>query len=268
MRQKVILVLIDGLAWQVASHGMGYLLGLCEARQATMYRLCSALPSLSRPLYECILTGSTPVQSGIVHNGIQRLSNQQSIFHLARDAGLVTAAAAYHWISELYNRTPYLARRDRHTQDAGLPIQYGMFYHSDDYPDEHLLLDAEALRCRHDPDFLLIHPMNVDDAGHRFGLDSAQYRNAARCFDQLLSDLLPAWLAEGYQILVTSDHGMNNDHTHGGNLPEERDVPLFVLGRAFSHRPDVSVTQTALCGIAADLLGLSHTKPHCPELLA
>ncbi|MBV8049226.1 MAG: alkaline phosphatase family protein [Paludibacterium sp.] len=268
MQRKVILVLIDGLAWQVARDSLGYLLGLAEAGRASAYSLCAALPSLSRPLYECILTGAAPVDSGIVHNGVRRLSNQSSLFHLARAGGRRTAAAAYHWISELYNRSPYVARRDRHTNDDSLPIQHGMFYHCDDYPDEHLLLDADTLLRLHAPDFLLVHPMNVDDAGHRHGLDSAAYRNAARRFDALLSDYLSDWLAAGYQILVTSDHGMNADGTHGGSLPEEREVPLFVLGDGFSHHPSLTIDQTMLCGSMATLMGLAHDKPYCPELLA
>ena len=77
------------------------------AGRAALYKLECELPSLSRPLYECILTGVPPIQSGIVHNQVARLSNQRSIFHYATDAGLSTAAAAYHWVSELYNRTPF-----------------------------------------------------------------------------------------------------------------------------------------------------------------
>ena len=264
---KVILVLIDGLAWQTAHDCMGYLQGLCEAGQATLYRLTCELPSLSRPLYECVLTGTSPVESGIIHNSISRLSNQQSIFHLARSAGLTTAAAAYHWVSELYNRTPYVPIRDRLTSDISLPIQHGMFYHSDDYPDGHLLIDAEILRLRHDPDFLFIHPMNVDDAGHRHGYDSAQYRNTARRMDGLLSLDLPKWLSEGYQVLVTSDHGMNNDHSHGGIYPEERQIPLFTMGDRFGHQPGIAVRQTEICGIVADLMGIDHSKKNQSALL-
>ena len=55
-------------------------------------------------------------------------------------------------------------------------------------------MDGEWLRSQYDPDFLLIHPMGVDDAGHQFGLDSRQYRNQARRMDSLLADLLPQWL--------------------------------------------------------------------------
>lgn len=267
--RRLILVLVDGLAWPVAQSMMGYLQACREAGQATLYKLSCELPSLSRPLYECVLTGVPPVHSGIVNNGIQRLSNQQSIFHLARAAERTTAAAAYHWVSELYNRSPYLPVRDRFTADSTLPIQHGVFYHQDDYPDEHLFLDAEVLRQRHSPDFLLIHPMGVDDAGHREGLDGVAYRNAARVVDRLLADHVPAWLADGYQVIVTSDHGMNRDGKHGGLDPEEREVPLFVLGDAFSHEPSLSVRQTDLCGACADLLGIpAEGKPRCAGLLA
>ncbi len=267
MNSKVILVIVDGLAWQIAHDGMGYLQGLCEAGRASLYRMNCELPSLSRPLYECILTGVRPVDSGVVHNDINRLSKEESIFHLAHKAGAKTAAAAYHWVSELYNRSPYVTVRDRFTQDESLAIQYGIFYHSDSYPDDHLFIDGEILRSRYEPDFLLIHPMNTDDAGHHHGLDSMQYRNCARHVDQCLSIYLPTWIAEGYQIIVTSDHGMNKDHSHRGILPEEREIPIFVIGDQFSHDPSAVPTQLELCGIMAQLMGVPHQKKWNKKLL-
>ena len=267
MRSKVILVVVDGLGWQAGQDCMGYLQAMCEAGQASLHQLRCELPSLSRPLYECILTGTAPVDSGVVHNDVVRLSSQSSIFTLARAGGLRTAAAAYHWISELYNRAPYVPVRDRLTDDDTLPIQHGLFYHLDHYPDDHLYIDGELLRQRHDPHFLLIHPMGVDDAGHRFGGDSMQYRNAARYNDKLLSHYLPGWLEQDYQVLVTSDHGMNADHSHGGLLPEERLVPLYLLGSRFNHASTARVKQTQLCGLMATLLGLQHDKADNPALL-
>lgn len=269
MSNKVILVVLDGLEYNVGRQCMGFLQALCEQGTATLYKVQSELPSMSRPLYETILTGTVPAENGIVHNHVVRLSNQQSIFSLARAQGLTTAAAAYNWISELYNRAPYDAVRDRHTHDPELLIQHGCFYHQDQYPDSHLYLDAEWLRRQHDPDFLLVHPMNIDDAGHRAGYDSAHYRNTARHSDMALSDHLPTWIAEGYQILVTSDHGMNNDKSHGGILPEERDVPLYVIGDSFSHNAECAPKQIDLCGVVCELLGITdHNKPVTEELLS
>ena len=267
MKHNVILVVLDGLNYTVARHAMGHLQAYVAAGRAALYRLECELPALSRPLYECILTGVPPIESGIVHNNVSRLSNQRSVFHYAREAGLTTAAAAYHWVSELYNRSPFVAARDRHTQAPSLPIQQGHFYWSDHYPDSHLFADAESLRTQYAPDFLLIHPMNIDDAGHKHGLDSPQYRNSARSVDIILADYLQGWLQAGYQVLVTADHGMNNDRSHNGLLIEEREVPLFVLGNAFSLNPDATPKQTELCGTICQLLGVAHDKPVCQDLL-
>ena len=204
MSKKVILVVLDGLAYETAQQCMGFLQGLTEQGKATLYKMQCELPSMSRPLYEAILTGVAPADSGIIHNHIIRNSDQQGVFSFARRAGLTTAAAAYHWFSELYNRSPYDAVRDRFTHDPEQLIQHGIFYHQDSYPDSHLYLDAEWLRRHHDPDFLLVHSMNIDDAGHRAGLDSAHYRNTTRHSDTHLSVQLLQWLRAGYQILVTS----------------------------------------------------------------
>ena len=264
---KAILVVLDGLNYQVAEHALGHLHAYCAAGRGALYRLHCELPALSRPLYECILTGVAPIDSGVVHNDVVRLSTERSVFHYAREAGMSTAAAAYHWMSELYNRAPFQAARDRHSETPELPIQHGHFYYEDHYPDSHLFADAESLRLRARPDFLLVHPMNIDDAGHKHGLDSSQYRNAARRADVLLAEYLQRWLNDGYQVLVTADHGMNNDRSHNGLLPEEREVPLFVLGSAFSLDPAAKPKQTELCGTLCELLGVAHDKPLCRALL-
>ncbi|MDP2145475.1 MAG: alkaline phosphatase family protein, partial [Pseudomonas sp.] len=82
-----------------------------------------------------------------------------------------------------------------------------------------------------------------------------------------LADYLQGWLDTGYQVLVTADHGMNNDRSHNGLLPEEREVPLFVFGDAFSLEPEAQPRQTDICGTVCALLGVAHDKPVCQELL-
>ncbi|MFQ3230529.1 alkaline phosphatase family protein [Reinekea sp.] len=268
MSKKVILVVLDGLNYVTAKNCMGFLSGLIEQKIATLYRVPCELPSMSRPLYEAILTGVAPVHSGIVNNHIVRNSNQHSVFSLARDSGLTTAAAAYHWFSELYNRSPYDAVRDRFTNDSTQMIQNAIFYSQDTYPDSHLYLDAEWLRRTYDPDFLLVHPMNIDDAGHRAGLDSAHYRNTARHSDFHLSNYLLPWIEADYQVMVTADHGMNNDKSHGGTLIEERDVPLYVIGDGFTHDESAVPGQLEICGTVCELLGIkNHGKPIADKLL-
>ncbi len=55
--------------------------------------------------------------------------------------------------------------------------------------------------------------------------------------------------------------------SHGGVLPEERQVPLFVFGAGFSL-DDADPQQTELCGTICDLLQAAHDKPRCRALLA
>lgn len=265
-RNKVILVLIDGLSYQTAVDCMGFLASLVAAKKAQLFKVESELPSMSRPLYETILTGTAPLEHGILHNHIVRLSNQESIFSIASKAGLKTASASYHWISELYNRFPFDPKVDRITHSPDSPIQAGVFYWQDHYPDSHLYADAEYLRTTYDPDFLLVHPMNVDDAGHKAGLDSSTYRNTARYNDIYLSEFLKKWMDDGYQIIVTSDHGMNDDKSHGGTLAVEREVPLYLIGTGFASTDEsLVVKQTELCGLMCKLLGLDSADKSFPS---
>lgn len=60
---------------------------------------------------------------------------------------------------------------------------------------------------------------------------------------------------------------MNNDRSHGGILPEERQVPFYTFGSAFSLA-DAAIRQTDICGTVCQLLGVAHDKSVCTELLA
>jgi predicted AlkP superfamily pyrophosphatase or phosphodiesterase len=114
---------------------------------------------MSRPMYETIHTGMPSNEHGIVANSVVRLSNQQNVFRSLKDAGKVTAAAAYYWYSELYNRAPYDRIDDKETDDPSLNIQHGRFYTEDVYPDVELFASAAHLVRKFSPDYLLLHPM-------------------------------------------------------------------------------------------------------------
>jgi predicted AlkP superfamily pyrophosphatase or phosphodiesterase len=231
--KKVMMIVLDGLRYDVALSSMGYLNHLVEVSKAACYKVKSELPSLSRPLYEVLLTGTPSSVNGITANHIVRLSNRKSVFHIAREQGLTTAAAAYYWVSELYNQAPFDRIADRQQHDTGKPIQHGSFYFEDAYPDSHLLVDAEILRRDHNPDFLFIHPMGIDDIGHKHGGDSKSYRDKAIEMDAILASVLPLWMHLDYDIIITSDHGMNKDGSHGGTGADEREVPLYLISSLF-----------------------------------
>ncbi|MFF2527395.1 alkaline phosphatase family protein [Brevibacillus sp. NPDC058079] len=258
---KVIMVVIDGLQHKVATSQMGYVNHLVELNKAASYKVKSELPSMSRPLYEVLLTGTPSSVNGITSNDTVRLSTQKSLFHLTKEFGMRNAATAFYWVSELYNRAPFDKFVDRHQADESKVIQYGSFYYDDFYPDSHLLLDAEALRRKHDPHFLYIHTMGVDNAGHLYGSDSKQYRKSAIKMDSYLAELIPVWSQEGYQIVITADHGMNTDGDHGGTGGDERDVPLFIIGeRVKPGYHEQVIPQLAMAPFICQLLGISKSE--------
>jgi len=110
---KVVLVLSDALRYDTAVAGMGFLGHLVETHQASLYKVIGELPSMSRPMYETVHTGLPVSEHGIIANYIVRRSDKPNIFQLAVDTGKTTAAAAYYWFSELYNRAPYDRIEDR-----------------------------------------------------------------------------------------------------------------------------------------------------------
>ncbi|MBY0087424.1 alkaline phosphatase family protein [Brevibacillus brevis] len=258
---KVIMVVIDGLQYQVASTQMGYLNHMVELNKAAYYKVKSELPSMSRPLYEVLLTGTPSSVNGITSNDVQRLSNQKSLFHLTKENGMRNAATAFYWVSELYNRAPFHKVEDRQQADETKPIQYGTFYYDDFYPDSHLLLDAEVLRRKHDPHLLYIHTMGVDNTGHIYGSDSKQYRKAAINMDSQLAELVPTWIKDGYHIVITADHGMNTDGTHGGTGNDERDVPFFIISEQVKpgYHEQV-IPQLAMSPFICKLLGIAPSE--------
>lgn len=253
---RLVFVLLDGLAAGTARRCLSSVLALEQAGQARYCELEAELPPLSRPIYATLLSGRRPVQTGILHNGDARLCPAPTIFQRAREAGLTTAAAAYHWISELCNRAPFVPARDRLIDDARLPVSYGLFYGNDAYPDDELFTDAEYLRVRHQPDLLLVHPMGIDFAGHGFGAESVAYRQAARRIDNLLAGHAPRWLAEGYSVLITSDHGMDREGGHSDAVAQNRRVPLWLLGPACKDLP-MPGAQTEVASVVLRLLGVS-----------
>ncbi|WP_256204080.1 alkaline phosphatase family protein [Planococcus faecalis] len=63
---RVVLIVIDALRFDTACSHMGYLQHLVEHEKAARYKVRSEVPSLSRPLYETILTGTPPVVHGLI----------------------------------------------------------------------------------------------------------------------------------------------------------------------------------------------------------
>ena len=262
---KTILVLLDACRYDAATRNFGFLEHLIDCGTGAKYKVQGELPSLSRPIYATLLSGLPVRLHGITSNEVVRRLTAESVFSLCRAAGGKTAAAAYHWMSELFDRAPFDPREGRLRLDGGGEIDAGIFYWEDGYPDSHLFADGEFLRLRYAPDFLLYHPMGIDCAGHRSGAESFEYELAVMKAGSCLAILLPAWLETGWQVVVTADHGMSRLGLHGGTDPDQRDVPLYLFGtRAVPGRfEDRYISQLNTAPLLCRLLGL----PPAPGML-
>ena len=246
--RKLVLLLADGLRADTARDYMGYLQALNEAGRAEWRSLRCELPSLSRPLYATVITGKRPLEHGVLCNDQRGQRCGETLFHSLAAAGLSSCVAAYDWFFELLAGEVFDPLVHRHAVPPDLNISGAAWYYEDEYPDSHLLADAEHLRNEHGPDFMLVHPMGPDHAGHQHGGESLAYALCARKLDMLLAHVLPRWHAAGYDVIVTSDHGMNADHMHGGPLAVERDVPLIWLPAGSEAGPiELPDSQLGLC---------------------
>ena len=256
---KTIFVLIDACGYEIGSMYLGYLEHMVDYGRAAKYKIHGEMPSMSRPMYETILTGVPTCDHGITCNDIVRESNQENVFKMCKKAGLVTGAAAYFWISELYNKAPFDRHEDRVRLNCGEgDIDYGMFYFEDSYPDLHLFLDGEFIRKTYKPDFMMYHPMNTDLAGHQHGSDSDEYALKVSEVGYIIADLVPRWLEDGYQIVISADHGMDTKRIHCGTPDIHRDVPLYIFSPLVQtgHFEDEYISQRNMAPLFCKLLGI------------
>ena len=257
--KKTIFVLLDACGYEAGTRNLGYLEHLVDYNMGAKYKVRGELPSLSRPMYATLLTGLGVCRHGITANGTVRVLQNENLFSMCKAAGGVTAAAAYYWMSELYNEAPFRRNEDRIRIHKGGMIDAGIYYWNDDYPDSHLFADGEYLRKQYDPDFILYHSMGIDFRGHRKGAKSPEYESAVADADSILSPLMEIWRREGYQIVVTADHGMNVLGNHGGTDAEQRDVPLYIFsGRVTNGRfEEEYISQLSVAPLLCRLLGIS-----------
>ncbi len=226
---KTIFVLLDACQYEAGTRNLGYLEHLIDYEMGAKYKVRGELPSLSRPMYATLLAGTPVCRHGITSNETAGTLLCENVFSLCKEQGGITAAAAYLWVSELYNHSPFRMSEDRIQIHSGGMIDVGIFYWEDNYPDSHLFADGEYLRKKYQPDFILYHSMGIDYQGHLKGAGSSEYEGAIARADGILSLLTEEWRKDGYQVVITADHGMNTLGIHGGTDSQQRDTPLYIF---------------------------------------
>lgn len=107
------------------------------------------------------------------------------------------------------------------------------------------------------PDFIFLYLGETDDiGGHCHGWMSEEYLQyinvAMNCVKKVVQTL-----GDEYTVIVTADHG-GHDRTHGANISEDMNIPMFFRGKQFAENEILSnVSLLDIAPTVAEILGLT-----------
>ena len=264
LRAKLLLIVLDGLPWRNWPL-MGNLEGWVLSGAARKWRMRSVLPSTSACCYASMHTGVTPQVHGVLANEIRHRVAQPDIFSEVSKAGGRTGAVAHSYWSEFFNRFPFDPVRDLEYDEPGQPIAHGRFHTMTGYGHDNQMTPSDAdlfatltmLTARHGIDYGMLHSCTLDSMGHRFGHDCGEMDRALFAMDSMLAAWIPRWLSDGYEVIVTADHGQTDRGHHGGHDPEMQDFALYYFGLAQGPEPETLLDQLQLAPSILTRLGIA-----------
>ncbi|MFO7525815.1 MAG: ectonucleotide pyrophosphatase/phosphodiesterase [Ignavibacteriaceae bacterium] len=214
-----ILVSFDGFRWDYPNRGITPTLNSISESGISALSLQPSFPTKTFPNHYTIVTGLYPQNHGIISNNMydpvyneyfalgkrdavenSRWYKGEAIWETARKQGLITAS--YFWPgSELdleYRRPDYFHYYD----------------HNKPYKDRiNGIIEWLKLPYNERPKFITVYFDAADTDGHKFGPDSEGINKTIMKLDSLLGDLLSKLeeinLKDSINIIIVSDHGMN-----------------------------------------------------------
>jgi hypothetical protein len=239
---RVVLVIVDGMREDVSRSDMPSLNTL--RTYGTDVSLVVPQPSLSFPNWTTILTGASPTISGVTTNWYTGPVLAPTIMDVARSQGRRVVVVGPSDFAELYGVKPGPTVSLRPWPKGG-------------YLSGTLVDDAIRIAKATDPQLVVVHLPDLDEAGHSFGGSSAQYRDVAGKVDADIARLVAGLQAGSTTFVVVADHGHIGSGGHGGWETEVVTVPgIFSgaavrLGSAKGTLAQVAPTIAVLSGLRA-----------------
>ena len=264
LSNRLLLIVLDGVPYRNWRRLMGNLEGWVQSGEARVWRMRSVLPSLSACCYASIHTGAPPQRHGILSNEKRFRVELPDVFSEVSKVGGVTGAVTHSYWSEFFNRHPFDLVRDIEYDEPGGPIAHGRFHTMTGYngrnqmtpSDVDLFATLTMLTKRFAIDYGILHTCTLDSMGHRFGHDCIEMDNACYAMDGMLAAFLPGWIADGYEVIVTADHGQTDRGHHGGREDEQQDFALYYFGKAGGPGEDILLDQLQLAPTVLARLGV------------
>ncbi len=264
MDNKLLLIILDGVPWRNWRRLFGNLEGWVDSGDARVWKIRATLPSISASCYATIHTGVTPQEHGCTGNGNVFRLTQPDVFSQTRLAGGVTGAVAHSFWSEFFNRHPFDYVRDiEYDEPDSDTINHGRFHTMAGYGRDNQMTPSDVdlfatltnLSLRFGLNYGMLHTCTLDSLGHRFFHESQQMDHACAVMDEMLAPFIPQWLAAGYEIIVTADHGQDDRGHHGGRSELQQDAALYYFGPAKGPAEDTIIDQLQLAPTILSRLG-------------
>jgi Type I phosphodiesterase / nucleotide pyrophosphatase len=214
-------------------------------------------PTWSGPCWATIATGYGVDGHGITGNDLtgHRLADHPDFVTVATRAGLPTLLAVSGWppLALAEDGGPLFAEAGRREFVAVPEVSLAAW----DAADEAVTVLAAKILAEEGPRLSFVYLGAVDVTGHVLGAGPA-YREAAQAADQRVGRLLsavrsrPSSDAEGWTIVVVTDHGHLDQGGHGGREPEVATAWAAAAGPGVS--PDGAPLITRQTQIAALVL--------------
>ena len=259
---KVLLIGIDGVRVDVLAEVPTPNIDRLAATGTFTQRTRTTTPSVSGPAWSSMLTGVWPEKHGVTDNEFEgrRYDTYPGFLtriEQARPELSTFAVADWTPLMELEGGSTAVGPEvDRRAVLDG----YALGWAEADAQATALAIEEIT---RGDPDAMFVYLGNADETSHQTGSIGTQYRDAIAMADRqvgLIIDAVrarPAYGAENWLILLSTDHGRTDDGDHGGNSPVEMTTFLLTSGPAAavdtvdgeSFIVDVAVTALAHMGI-------------------
>lgn len=265
LNRKVLLIILDGVPYDNWRRYFGNLEGWVQDGTARVWRQRAVLPSTSACCYASIHTGVSPQVHGITSNEVVEKIDMPDIFSEVRKSGGVTGAVTHSFWSSFFNRHPFEFVRDiEYDEPDSTSINHGRFhtmtganaFNHTTPSDVDLFATLSSLCLRFGLDYGILHTCTLDSMGHRVGHDVIEMDQSCYAMDAMIAPFIPQWLAAGYEVIVTADHGQSLRGHHGGRGEDQQDSALYYFGTADGPDADAVIDMRAIAPTVLGLMGV------------
>ncbi len=214
VKPPLILLSIDGFAHDyLTTYQPNNILKL--AKTGVVAKLLPVYPSKTFPNHLSIITGVYPEKHGIIHNKFYHpsLAEKYRLGAGKNNSAWLTAMPLWSFAEENKITSAVYFWPESEAIGQGSQPTYNIPYNRTATDKEHFdqIIDWLKLPKEEAPKFIVSYFSSVDDAGHKYGLKSAELAQAVTNIDNMIGyfmERLQQELPQPVNVILLSDHGM------------------------------------------------------------